>query len=165
VAHASVLPSEARALTLVRCAENGDLVQFLAVNGSSLERRRMSLPFDLDGDLGLVEVVEAAGPPGSSRICCVYRSPCAHWSVVRTLRSQTDPLAGHADFPANPGGFGEEGRQGFAGLRHWLSPSGPTRVAVISCSRRKYGFHEVFHTLTIAAFTAHYIAVWIVVHQ
>lgn len=32
-------------------------------------------------------------------------------------------------------------------------------------SRGKYGFHEVFHTLTIAAFTAHYIAVWIVVHQ
>lgn len=29
---------------------------------------------------------------------------------------------------------------------------------------RTYGFHEVFHSLTIAAFTAHYIAVWIVVH-
>ena len=27
-----------------------------------------------------------------------------------------------------------------------------------------FGFHEVFHTLTIAAFTAHYIAVWLVVH-
>lgn len=32
-------------------------------------------------------------------------------------------------------------------------------------SQRRYGFHEVFHSLTIAAFTAHYIAVWIVVHQ
>lgn len=32
-------------------------------------------------------------------------------------------------------------------------------------SPRRYGFHEVFHSLTIAAFTAHYIAVWIVVHQ
>jgi hemolysin III len=32
-------------------------------------------------------------------------------------------------------------------------------------SIRMYGFHEVFHTLTIAAFAAHYIAVWIVVHQ
>ena len=30
---------------------------------------------------------------------------------------------------------------------------------------RRYGFHEVFHSLTIAAFTAHYVAVWIVVHQ
>jgi len=30
---------------------------------------------------------------------------------------------------------------------------------------RTFGFHEVFHTLTIVAFTAHYIAVWIVVHQ
>ena len=27
-----------------------------------------------------------------------------------------------------------------------------------------FGFHEVFHSLTIAAFTAHYIAVWMVVH-
>ncbi len=27
-----------------------------------------------------------------------------------------------------------------------------------------FGFHEVFHTLTVAAFTAHYIAVWLVVH-
>jgi hemolysin III len=27
-----------------------------------------------------------------------------------------------------------------------------------------YGFHEVFHTLTIGAFIAHYLAVWIVVH-
>ncbi len=27
-----------------------------------------------------------------------------------------------------------------------------------------FGFHEVFHTFTVAAFTAHYIAVWIVVH-
>lgn len=27
-----------------------------------------------------------------------------------------------------------------------------------------FGFHEVFHALTLAAFTAHYIAVWIVVH-
>ena len=27
-----------------------------------------------------------------------------------------------------------------------------------------FGFHEVFHALTIAAFVAHYIAVWIVVH-
>ena len=32
-------------------------------------------------------------------------------------------------------------------------------------SQRRYGFHEVFHSLTIAAFAAHYIAVWIVVHQ
>ncbi len=31
-------------------------------------------------------------------------------------------------------------------------------------SQRRYGFHEVFHSLTIAAFTAHYIAVWSVVH-
>jgi hemolysin III len=27
-----------------------------------------------------------------------------------------------------------------------------------------FGFHEVFHTLTISAFAAHYVAVWIVVH-
>jgi hemolysin III len=27
-----------------------------------------------------------------------------------------------------------------------------------------FGFHEVFHALTVGAFTAHYIAVWIVVH-
>jgi hemolysin III len=27
-----------------------------------------------------------------------------------------------------------------------------------------FGFHEVFHTLTIGAFIAHYVAVWIVVH-
>ena len=27
-----------------------------------------------------------------------------------------------------------------------------------------FGFHEVFHTLTIGAFIAHYAAVWIVVH-
>jgi len=27
-----------------------------------------------------------------------------------------------------------------------------------------FGFHEVFHALTIAAFVAHYAAVWIVVH-
>lgn len=27
-----------------------------------------------------------------------------------------------------------------------------------------FGFHEVFHAFTIAAFTAHYLAVWIVVH-
>ena len=32
-------------------------------------------------------------------------------------------------------------------------------------SQRRYGFHEVFHSLTIAAFAAHYIAVWVVVHQ
>jgi hemolysin III len=32
-------------------------------------------------------------------------------------------------------------------------------------SEHTFGFHEVFHLLTIAAFTAHYIAVWIVVHQ
>jgi hemolysin III len=32
-------------------------------------------------------------------------------------------------------------------------------------SEHTFGFHEVFHSLTIAAFTAHYIAVWIVVHQ
>jgi hemolysin III len=36
----------------------------------------------------------------------------------------------------------------------WPNPSEPT-----------FGFHEVFHSLTIAAFTVHYIAVWIVVHQ
>lgn len=30
---------------------------------------------------------------------------------------------------------------------------------------RWLGFHEVFHALTVAAFVAHYIAVWIVVHQ
>jgi hemolysin III len=30
---------------------------------------------------------------------------------------------------------------------------------------RTFGFHEVFHLLTIAAFTAHYIAAWILVHQ
>lgn len=27
-----------------------------------------------------------------------------------------------------------------------------------------FGFHEVFHLLTIAAFTTHYVAVWLVVH-
>jgi hemolysin III len=27
-----------------------------------------------------------------------------------------------------------------------------------------FGFHEVFHALTIAAYTVHYVAVWIVVH-
>jgi len=27
-----------------------------------------------------------------------------------------------------------------------------------------FGFHEAFHAFTIAAFIAHYIAVWIVVH-
>jgi hemolysin III len=27
-----------------------------------------------------------------------------------------------------------------------------------------FGFHEVFHSFTVAAFIAHYIAVWIVVH-
>ena len=27
-----------------------------------------------------------------------------------------------------------------------------------------FGFHEVFHALTVGAFTAHYVAVWIVVH-
>jgi len=32
-------------------------------------------------------------------------------------------------------------------------------------AQRTYGFHELFHSLTIAAFTAHYIAVWSVVHQ
>ena len=32
-------------------------------------------------------------------------------------------------------------------------------------SQHVYGFHEVFHTLTIAAFSVHYVAVWIVVHQ
>ena len=31
-------------------------------------------------------------------------------------------------------------------------------------SLNSFGFHEVFHTLTVAAFTAHYIAVWLVVH-
>jgi hemolysin III len=28
-----------------------------------------------------------------------------------------------------------------------------------------FGFHEVFHTFTVAAFTAHYIAIWIVAHD
>jgi hemolysin III len=28
-----------------------------------------------------------------------------------------------------------------------------------------FGFHEVFHALTVAAFSVHYVAVWIVVHQ
>jgi hemolysin III len=28
-----------------------------------------------------------------------------------------------------------------------------------------FGFHEVFHTLTVAAFLAHYVAVWLVVHR
>ena len=28
-----------------------------------------------------------------------------------------------------------------------------------------FGFHEVFHALTVAAFSVHYIAVWLVVHQ
>jgi len=28
-----------------------------------------------------------------------------------------------------------------------------------------FGFHEVFHALTVAAFTVHYVAVWLVVHQ
>lgn len=32
-------------------------------------------------------------------------------------------------------------------------------------SAHTYGFHEVFHSLTVAAFAAHYLAVWIVVHQ
>jgi hemolysin III len=27
-----------------------------------------------------------------------------------------------------------------------------------------FGFHEVFHTLTVAAFATHYVAVWLVVH-
>ncbi len=42
--------------------------------------------------------------------------------------------------------------------------------AVVYATRRLnpwpewFGFHEVFHAFTIAAFIAHYIAVWIVVH-
>lgn len=28
-----------------------------------------------------------------------------------------------------------------------------------------FGFHELFHALTVAAFTCHYIAIWMVVHQ
>jgi len=28
----------------------------------------------------------------------------------------------------------------------------------------RFGFHEVFHTLTVAAFATHYVAVWLVVH-
>lgn len=42
--------------------------------------------------------------------------------------------------------------------------------AVVYATRRPnpsptlFGFHEVFHALTIAAFTSHYIAVWIVAH-
>jgi hemolysin III len=28
-----------------------------------------------------------------------------------------------------------------------------------------FGFHEVFHLLTVAAFATHYLAVWLVVHQ
>ena len=31
-------------------------------------------------------------------------------------------------------------------------------------SPEHFGFHEVFHALTIAAYTVHYVAVWIVVH-
>jgi hemolysin III len=31
-------------------------------------------------------------------------------------------------------------------------------------SAKWFGFHEVFHALTVAAFAAHYCAVWIVVH-
>jgi hemolysin III len=27
-----------------------------------------------------------------------------------------------------------------------------------------FGFHEVFHTFTVAAFATHYVAVWLVVH-
>ncbi|MCL1593358.1 MAG: hemolysin III family protein [Actinomycetia bacterium] len=32
-------------------------------------------------------------------------------------------------------------------------------------SQHTFGFHEVFHLLTIVAFAVHYIAVWVVVHQ
>lgn len=28
-----------------------------------------------------------------------------------------------------------------------------------------FGFHELFHALTVAAFTCHYAAIWIIVHQ
>jgi len=28
-----------------------------------------------------------------------------------------------------------------------------------------FGFHEVFHSLTIAAFIAHYAAIWMVAHS
>ncbi len=31
-------------------------------------------------------------------------------------------------------------------------------------SNTTFGFHEVFHSLTVAAFAVHYVAVWIVVH-
>jgi hemolysin III len=31
-------------------------------------------------------------------------------------------------------------------------------------SPQYFGFHEVFHALTVAAYMAHYVAVWIVVH-
>lgn len=42
--------------------------------------------------------------------------------------------------------------------------------AVVYATRRPdpsptfFGFHEVFHAFTVAAFTSHYIAVWIVAH-
>jgi len=32
-------------------------------------------------------------------------------------------------------------------------------------SPNTFGFHEVFHSLTVSAFTAHYIGVWILTHQ
>lgn len=32
-------------------------------------------------------------------------------------------------------------------------------------SPRWFGFHEVFHVLTVAAFTAHYVAVSLTVHS
>jgi hemolysin III len=45
-----------------------------------------------------------------------------------------------------------------------------TLGAVVYATRRPdpspatFGFHEVFHLLTVAAFTTHYVAVWLVVH-
>jgi hemolysin III len=45
-----------------------------------------------------------------------------------------------------------------------------TGGAVVYATRRPnpsptfFGFHEVFHAFTVAAFTSHYIAVWVVAH-
>lgn len=45
-----------------------------------------------------------------------------------------------------------------------------TSGAVVYATRRPnpsptfFGFHEVFHAFTVAAFTSHYIAVWVVAH-
>lgn len=42
-----------------------------------------------------------------------------------------------------------------------------TQQAALACtvySPRWFGFHEVFHALTVAAFTAHYIAISLAVY-